>query len=107
MTLEQALQRDCPYKPHSADLFSGQSLSKCIGLSCMCWVEITEPTYINTTTISGTSENKNRFLKDNPNYEVISSRYNYMFRDHQPHNTYTLGMPVTEPRGYCTLRGDI
>ena len=101
MTLEQAQQMDCPYKPRSVDLLTGQSLSKCTGSPCMCWVEITNPTYTNTKIISGTSETKNRFLKENPNYEVISTKYTYTL------NTYTLGILDTEPRGYCTLRGDI
>ena len=106
MTLEQAKEMDCPYKPRSVDLFTGQSLSKCTGSPCMCWVEITEPTYANTTTISGTTETKNRFLKENPNYEIISNRYDYMLKN-EVHCTYTLGIPITEPCGYCTLRGDI
>lgn len=105
MTLKQAQQMDCPYKPRSVDLLTGQSLSKCIGSPCMCWVEVTEPIYTGTKTITGTSEIKNRFLLENPRYEVISIRYNYMLRD-GPCYTYTLSIPVTEPRGYCTLRGD-
>ena len=33
MTLEQAQQVDCPYKPRSIDLLTGQSLPKCVVLS--------------------------------------------------------------------------
>lgn len=106
MTLEQAQQMDCPYKPRSVDLFTGQSLSKCTTLSCMCWVEVTEPTYTDIKTISGTLRDKRTFLENNPHYVTISTKYDYMFRD-DTINTYTLGIPVTEPRGYCTLRGDI
>ena len=106
MTLKQAQQMDCPYKPRSTDLFTGQSLSKCTTLSCMCWVEITEPTYSDVKSFSGTLRDKRTFLENNPHYITISTKYGYMFRD-DAINTYTIGIPVTEPQGYCTLRGDI
>ena len=102
MTLEQAQQMDCPYKPRSTDLFTGQSLSKCTGSPCMCWVEITKPTYNNIKTIIGTNKDRDTFLADNPNYKLIEAHY-HMFGNF----IYTLGMPNIEPQGYCTLRGDI
>ena len=107
MTLEQAQQMDCPYKPRSVDLFTGQSLSKCTTLSCMCWVEITEPAYSDVKYFSGTYKDIDKFQQINPSYKCISTRFNYFNHNNDSNNTYTLGIPVTEPRGYCTLRGDI
>lgn len=107
MTLEQAQQMDCPYKPRSVDLFTGQSLSKCTTLSCMCWVEITEPTYLNITNIAGTYKDKHKFLDHHTNYKCISTKFNYFDCEHNSNNTYTFGIPNIEPQGYCTLRGDI
>lgn len=106
MTLEQAQQMDCPYKPRSTDLFTGQSLSKCTGSPCMCWVVDAEPTYNNIKTIYGTGEDRNTFLANNPSYIIIETRY-HAFNERSHIHTYTLGIPTTEPRGYCTLRGDI
>ena len=106
MTLKQAQQMDCPYKPRTIDLLSGQSLSKCTGSPCMCWVVNTEPTYSNTKTVYGTYEDRNTFLTNNPSYVLINARY-HSFNERSPIYAYTLGVPNTEPCSYCTLRGDI
>ena len=106
MTLKQAQQMDCPYKPRSIDLLTGQSLSKCTGSPCMCWVEGTNPTYNYTKTIYGTYEDRTTFLANNPSYVLIETRY-HAFNECSPIHAYIVGIPTTEPQGYCTLRGDI
>ena len=106
MTLTQAQQMDCPYKPRSVDLLTGQSLSKCTGSPCMCWVVDTKSTYNNIKTIYGTIEDRNTFQANNPSYVLIETRY-HAFTECSPIHAYILGIPTTEPKGYCTLRGDI
>ena len=106
MTLTQAQQMDCPYKPRSIDLLTGQSLSKCTGSPCMCWIVDTNPTYSDTKTIYGTYEDKNTFLANNPSYVLIDTRH-HAFNERSLINAYTFSIPTTEPQGYCTLRGDI
>lgn len=106
MTLEQAQQMDCPYKPRSTDLFTGQSLSKCIGSPCMCWVDTSIHTHKHTKRLGGTKEiDIDDFLKINSEYETIEKKYSWETR--LPHHTYLVGIPYLLKQGYCTLRGDI
>ena len=106
MTLEQAQQMDCPYKPRSTGLFTGQSLSKCTGSPCMCWIDTSVYTYKNTKRLGGTTEiNINDFFNTNPKYETIEVLYDWDTK--KPYDTYVVGIPYLLKQGYCTLRGDI
>ena len=106
MTLEQAQQMDCPYKPRSTDLFTGQSLSKCIGSPCMCWIDTSTHTYKDTKRLGGTKEvDIDDFFSINSEYEIIEMKYSWKTR--LPHNTYIVGIPYLLKQGYCTLRGNI
>ena len=101
MTLKQALQLDCPYKPAFVNPFTNQSLSKCIGLPCMCWIE-TKATYTDVKTFIGDSQRRSEFQQEHPNHVLIK-----IFCSSYSLHTYEFGIPATEPYGYCTLRGDI
>lgn len=107
MTLKQAQQMDCPYKPRSVDLLTGQSLSKCTGSPCMCWVDTSIHTHKHTKHLGGIKEiDIEDFLKTNPEYETIEKRYSWEHRRGQ-YDSYIVGIPYLLKQGYCTLRGDI
>lgn len=102
MTLEQAQQMDCPYKPRSTDLFTGQSLSKCTGSPCMCWIDTSKKSYTNIVRFYYNQKAAiDTFLETHPDYEWISDRWNFS------ENNMYYGKPTYLEQGYCTLRGDI
>lgn len=52
----------------------------------MCWIEITEPTYSDVKSFSGTYKDRDKFQQINPSYKCISTRFNYFNHNHDSNN---------------------
>ena len=101
MTINQAKQLRCPYKPYVTDLDSQALLPTCQPQGCMCWVSTSKVAYTDKQTLTGNYDQMKQFLLTNPSYVHISTNFGHM------HNTHTFGIPQPSEQGYCTLRGDI